>query len=102
MGHMRHDAIIVTDCGNMEEVHEQAKKLFGHLVSEKICSMNCTESFFIAPDGSKEGWKDSNDMDIAREKFSTWLKDHYQSYADVVHISFGGDEPAEVSVKRIK
>ncbi len=30
-------------------------------------------SFFVAPDGSKEGWSESQNGDEAREKLTLWL-----------------------------
>jgi hypothetical protein len=37
-------------------------------------------SFFIAPDGSKAGWGDSNEGDERRDKFISWCDE--QRYSD--------------------
>lgn len=51
--------------------------------------INDQASFFIAPDGSKEGWWDSDLSDEARRKFMDWL--FKESPCDFVEVQFGGD-----------
>ena len=72
MGYIRHHAIAVTswDIGKISIIHEKAVDLFGSIVSELIESpVNTYISFFIAPDGSKEGWSESELHDSKRAKF---------------------------------
>jgi len=83
MGYMRHHTIIVSglygDC--VDKAHKEAKEIFGDLVSEIVDSpINGVCSFFVAPDGSKEGWPESNDGDYNRFKFKIWL--NKQRYED--------------------
>ncbi len=77
MGYIRHHAIAVTmwDDKMAKKLHKKAKELFGHLVTKIIDSgMNSTVSFFIAPDGSKEGWGDSDKGDKNRAEFIAYCK----------------------------
>ena len=75
MGYMRHHSIAVTSWKEtITEIHEEAKKQFGELVSEIIFSpWNGYKSFFIAPDGSKEGWDESIEYDVKRHNFIKYL-----------------------------
>ena len=97
MGYIRHHAIIVTsyDSDLIEEAHYKAKKLFKN-VSE-ICDsvMNAYYSFFIPPDGSKEGWEVSNEYDEKRDEFIEWCKSKEYSDGsnplDYVELFYGDD-----------
>ena len=93
MGYMCHHTIVVTghydDDGNVTRAkpasfshdfdirvaHMKAMEIFkGQLVSPIIKGVaNGYGSFFIAPDGSKEGWEPSDDHDDKREQFIKWL-----------------------------
>lgn len=98
MGYMRHHAIIVT--GDMDyrphefiAARERAKTLFGPtLVSPIIDSpINGYRSFLIAPDGSKEGWEESDRGDGARDQFKEWLR-RERIFLDWVEVQYGDDE----------
>ncbi len=106
MGYMKHHAIVVThwETGKVKEAHEKATEIFksrfkkvfgisdGDLVSPIISGVvNSQDSFFIAPDGSKEGWEDSNAGNDARKEFLDWLQNSKDNYCDYVEIEFGGD-----------
>jgi hypothetical protein len=76
MGQMRHHSIVVTsdDSDIIKLVHKKAVSLFEHLVSPIIRSRaNGFQSFFIAPDGSKEGWETSSKHDTNRKKYINYL-----------------------------
>lgn len=76
MGYMCHHTIIVTTYRQtyILSAHNAAKELFGVLVSGIVESvMNGYYSFFIAPDGSKEGWDESDEYDKKRGQFIEWL-----------------------------
>ncbi|WP_109507319.1 hypothetical protein [Nocardioides speluncae] len=50
------------------------------------------------PDGSKEGWPDSDEGDDYRRQFIelfSWCYDDGSSPFEVVHLRFGGDEPQD-------
>ena len=105
MGYNRHHAIIVTDClysdvdkKRLEGLHNKAIRLFtydGHcFVSPVVTSpVNGYNSFFVAPDGSKEWWNTSDRFDAARSEFVAWLKalDPLEA-PDWVVVQYGDDE----------
>lgn len=83
MGYIKHHAILVTswDEVKLKLAHDKATELHSTLVSEIVTSkINKYSSFFIAPDGSKEGWEESNLGDSLRDLFIKWLDN--QSYDD--------------------
>lgn len=101
MGYMRHDVIIVTcwDENRVKRGHAKAKEL-GLPVSPIVKSpRNSYMTFMVVPDGSKEGWDFSNEMDVLRAKFEQWMiKTYDENFLDWVHINFGGDEPSQASI----
>lgn len=105
MGYMRHHAILVTtwDEKRMAEAHEMAQSIFGGSapVTEVVDGrVNGYKSFAILPDGSKEGWDESNKGDEAREDFLRYLQREHSGddegspwcYFDWVELQFGDDE----------
>ena len=104
MGYIKHDAIICTtwkkeDADEAQkkaiEILEKNKEGSGSLVSEMVeYIINGGYSFFIAPDGSKEGWDDSNVCDNARKDFLDWLSKS-ENYCDYIEVRFGGDDEHE-------
>lgn len=96
MGYMRHHLIAVTDYGYNESeealkaAHAKAVELFGGLVSPIIESaINCHHSFTVIPDGSKEGWDDSNKFDAKRDELIELLR---QTSLDWVEVQYGDDD----------
>lgn len=95
MGYIRHDAIIATsfDLRYLHMARDKAQELglqaFGPFASE----VNNYVSFFIPPDGSKEGWPDSDEADKKRMAWKTWIRDRPDVFVDWAHVNFGGDEP---------
>jgi hypothetical protein len=83
MGYIRHHAIAVTSWNDdlLKMAHKKAREIFKDRASEIIKSdTNGYESFFIAPDGSKEGWTDSHIGDAQRGRFIEWIKE--QDFSD--------------------
>ena len=82
MGYICHHTIVVTgedyphsNLTPLTDAYTKAVVLFGKLVSNKILGhCNGYTSFFIAPDDSKEGWKESDSGDVKREEFKEFLK----------------------------
>lgn len=75
MGDVRHDAIIVTswNADRLKEAQVEAIKC-GLAVSFFVAGkMNGYVSFLVAPDGSKEGWQESDAGDANRSAFVEWL-----------------------------
>lgn len=99
MGYMNHHAIIVTsyDIDRLKPVHAKAKEIFLSCSEIVYSRINGYVSFFIAPDGSKEGWRDSHEGDSRREEFKVWLTSS-GSMVEAVEIMYGGDEPELKSI----
>lgn len=103
MGYMRHHTIVV--CGwdeqAVQDAHAMALRLFAiagqpvtpqraSLVSPIIpAQVNGYAAFFVAPDGSKEGWEPSHDADNVRELLVRYLR---ATSLDWVEVQFGDDE----------
>lgn len=102
MGYMRHHTIVVTSWKkeHLRIAHAEAESRFGDTCSEIIESpINGYLSFFIAPDGSKEGWYESNKGDEHRDQFIKWIlatkeqRKHGDGfYVDWVEVFYGDDE----------
>lgn len=99
MGYFRHDAIVVQgeDQFGIEIAHDHAINVFAetHVKVTEVTPavINASRAFLIAPDGSKEGWKDSDDGDKAREVYLEFLElDDRVRLLDWVRVNFGGDE----------
>jgi hypothetical protein len=70
MGHITHHAIIVTGQGkHLKEALTLANKIFPDVSPILPSVMNGYETFFVPPDGSKEGWQASKDGDKRRAEF---------------------------------
>lgn len=95
MGHQRDHAIIVSAFDfpeskeQIEWAHETAKTIFGeHRVCDMIGPKHITNgrmSFFIAPDGSKEGRQESDENNGRMARFCDWMHDNtpYVKFAEV-------------------
>ena len=76
----------------------KASKIFGdEHVSELIeTHLNNVVSFFVAPDGSNEGWDDSDKGDDNRDAFIEWLEslryDDGSSPLAWAEVQYGDDE----------
>ena len=84
MGYMRHHAIIVTswDANRLATAHAKASELFARISPIIPSSINGYgyASFFIPPDGWKEGWAESDNGDSQRNLYVEWLD--LQRYGD--------------------
>ena len=99
MGYMRHHAVIVTswDEKRIADAHLKARAIFEPQQVTVIVrgTVNHYESFMVGPDGSKEGWDDSDEGDRRREQFTRWLDS--QRYEDGstslkwVEVQYGDD-----------
>jgi hypothetical protein len=80
-----HTIVVTADHHDIEPIHQRAREIFERrgepiepqqapLVSAITPSLyNGWASFFIAPDGSKEGWEPSIAVDEMRDKFIEYL-----------------------------
>ncbi len=96
MGYIRHHAIVVVgwDGARVAKAHEKAVSLEMQ-ASEVITShVNAYHSFFVAPDGSKEGWEDSEEGDRRRAEFIAWLKTEPDIWLDWAEVELDSDGDA--------
>jgi hypothetical protein len=101
MGYISHHAMIVTgfNKNSLKLAHKEAELRFTReggfcFVSPIITSpINGYLSFFIAPDGSKEGWEDSDYYDKARREYGEWLLHQVcqGNYYQWVIVQYGDD-----------
>lgn len=80
MGYINHHAIVVTGDSYPDaeiafrKAYEKAKELLGDLVSDVVKGKkNGYQSFFVAPDGSKEGWDLSDEHDLKRQELMNFI-----------------------------
>lgn len=105
MGYMRHHAIVVTGqlrdnngvpFPRIEDAHTEAVKLFPKVPEIAEAEINGYGSFFIPPDGSKEGWAESDEGDERRARFIEWLRSNeYEGGGSPfrwVEVQYGDDE----------
>lgn len=95
MGYTVHDAIVVTafKAEHAERAREKAVSLGLRTSALVISAMNSWHSFFIAPDGSKEGWPDSDMFDKLRSEWVAWARDAHKEdvWLHFVAVRYGGD-----------
>jgi len=96
MGYMRHHAIVVTswDRERLDEAHAEASRIFADVTSIATGTAEGYQSFLIPPDGSKEGWRESDEGDDRRHEFLAWLEiRRYDGDARLqwVEVQFGDD-----------
>lgn len=99
MGYMRHHAIVVTSW-NQEAfmaARAEAKRIFSsaQVTNPAQTEVNAYWSFMVGPDGSKEGWADSDVGDTRRDKFIEYLvTTRYEDGSgllDWVEVQYGDD-----------
>lgn len=97
MGYMRHHAIVVTSWKDdaIWAANKVAQTLFPWVSPLSACGINGYLSFFIPPDGSKEGWEESDAGDAVRDAFIEYLRstrfEDGSSYLVWVEVQFGDD-----------
>ncbi len=102
MGFELNHAIIVSASGiKLKKAHIKITKIFLNgfgmsLVSPIIAHVvNGGGSFMVSPDGSKEGWEDSDIGDDCRAQSVAYLIKHN---IDFIEVAFGGDLPDEAEI----
>jgi hypothetical protein len=102
MGYIKHHTIVVTSWKKdyINDARNKAIGLFKDLASaDSLVSpilegiVNTQYSFFIAPDGSSEGWSESDQCNHARNEYLNWLESNNR--VDFVEVMFGGDDSRE-------
>jgi hypothetical protein len=91
MGYMRHHAIIVTGGSHaIQAAHQDAIRIFPRGVTEITEEVvNNFRSFMVGPDGSKEGWDESDTGDKRRSEFKAVLRLLAVAWAEV---QYGDDD----------
>lgn len=97
VGYIAHHTIVVT--GGARDV-AAARAVGLALFAESAArvsevtdvAVNGTASFFVAPDGSKEWWADSDRCDCLRAEFIAVLRREFNTAVDWVEVRFGGDD----------
>lgn len=98
MGYMRHNAIVVTSWKEeaIKNAAAMAEKIGLRVLSQSEEVMNGYRSLLVCPDGSKEGWEESDRGEEKRGEFKKWLNE--QRYEDGssalewVEIAYGSDD----------
>jgi hypothetical protein len=97
MGYVRHNAIIATAW--QEGAAEALVAYAAGIGADAIAGpevINGYRTVVVVPDGSKEGWSNSNEGDERRQKIRAWLESekYYWEWAEVAY----GDDPANAEV----
>lgn len=100
MGCIRHNAIVITsrNPGAIVAAADKAHEIGLQVLGPAPSVINGYRSLMICPDGSKEGWMDSNIGDRNREAFRAWLdtqrlKDGSSNF-EWAEIAYGADDAA--------
>ena len=82
MGYIRDHAIVVVGTYDdwIDRAHAQATGMFPWVSPISPKAINSSRAFFVPPDGSKEGWPESDAADLVRDSFILWLR--AQCYED--------------------
>jgi hypothetical protein len=104
MGYMLHHVIVVEtwDADRISEAHELAQRIGLDVSPIMVSKVNVRRSFFVPPDGSKEGWPESYDGDTKRALFVEWLDS--QRHGDGssklrwVEIALGSDDHDDTAI----
>lgn len=107
MGHMLHHVVIVIganmgDRDWMGEAHAKATALGLDPTPMVRAPINAFRTFMVPPDGSKEGWEESDKGEGQRIKFTDWLDE--QRYEDGstplhwAHVAIGDDDSDETGI----
>lgn len=91
----RHSIAVLADSSKLEaltRLHAFAVKLFGRQVTPILPSVtNGDTVFFIGPDGSKEGWEESNQGDFYRDVLIQQISQHFKGIIRYCEFSWADD-----------
>jgi hypothetical protein len=90
MGYIKHHAIVLTTWEDIAPIVLKAKELGLDVLGPSFSKVNGYATICIPPDGSKEGWTESDEHDAACYKFKTWLL-RSVSY-EWVDVAYGSDD----------
>lgn len=98
MGYIRHNAIVVTSWDTVILGRAQAAAIeCGNTVTPIVESdVNGYATFVITPDGSKEGWDESDAGDASRARWREWARNvrhsDGSSALEWCEVSYGRDD----------
>lgn len=92
MGYMRHNAIVVTSWNSeaIEAAACRARTLGLTVLGPSAALMNGYKSMMVCPDGSKEGWENSDQGEKQRAELRDWLRE--RSNLEWVEIAYGNSD----------
>lgn len=102
MGYMRHDAIVVTSWKSeaIEEAAAKARECGLEVIGPSGVVTNGIRTLLVCPDGSKEGWDESDKFDGKRAKFLEYLNgvryEDSSSCLSWVALAYGSDDSEAV------
>lgn len=98
MGYMRHDAIVVTSWKreDLDAAAEMARNLGLEVLGPSADVTNSIATFLVCPDGSKEGWDESDEFDAKRAQYLEYLNgvryEDNSSCLSWVALAYGRDD----------
>jgi len=109
MGYVVHQAVLATVWEPAEDqiddlrdlIRDECGERFAALLVGPVASViNSDRTYLLAPDGSKEGWSDSDIGDQARVLFAEHFKRVF-NYPEIVVVSYGMDvdQPTVVALQ---
>ena len=109
MGTIVHHAIVITSWKNeaLDDLVQFASDAGAVVIGPSSESVNGYRTVTVCPDGSKEGWADSNLGDATRAKIKEWLRakrydDDESSALEWVEVAYGNDMHAEGEAAQIE
>lgn len=91
MGYYCHHTIVVIgwNADKVREAHAFAGLTGAQVSAIGTSAINGWTSFFVHPDGSKEGWADSDAGDERREHIKAWLRQTTLMWSETAHPESG-------------
>lgn len=98
MGYIKHDSIIVTswDGDAINDAAQKARDLGLRIIGPSDEAYNGYRTLLVCPDGSEEGWTESDDGDRKRAEFIKYLNSirhaDNSSPLEWVALAYGSDD----------
>ena len=101
MGYINHRATIITYFNFPDKEPDLLRNFIASLPKEsqeklivRDAAVNGYRLLIIPPDGSKEGWRESDETDTLADLIVERATHTKGVFADCVTVAFGGDEPS--------
>lgn len=98
MGTMRHNAIVVTSwkAEAIDAAAAEARRIGLTVLGPSPAALNGYRTLLICPDGSNEGWEESNCGDELRKRFREWTRtlryEDGSSPLEWCEVTYGNDD----------